>query len=172
MKELKRNYLYVLLLLFAVLLVPQKVNAIPLCTAKSKQEYINKADKITFKYEYVKEEDNDNYYFVIRATNVDQSLSIEYNDEEYGGMGTDNYIVFNQHFTDNQTYKFKIKVEKGQICASETVTFKSVKIPKVNIYSETDECIEYEEAPMCSRYYQGNFKNFEETIFQSHIPYK
>lgn len=168
MKELRRNYLYIILLLFAVLLIPQKANALPLCTAKIKQQYLDRAGKIEFKYEYIKEDGENDYHFTIRATNVDPSLVVEYDGEEYGGMGADNYLVFNQYFKDNQTYKFKIKVQEGLTCASETVTFKSVKIPKVNIYSETDECIEYEEAPMCSRYYQGNFKNFEDFQKQLH----
>lgn len=162
MKDIKRNCLYILILLFAVLLIPQKANALPLCTAKNKQQYINMANKIEFKYEYTKDEETDQYYFIIRAANVDKSLIIEYDGEEYSGMGTDNYIVFNNHFEDNKTYKFKIKVEEGVTCALETVTFKSVKIPKVNIYSETAECIEYEEAPMCARYYQGEFKDYKE----------
>ena len=53
MKELRRNYLYIILLLFAVLLIPQKANALPLCTAKIKQQYLDRAGKIEFKYEYI-----------------------------------------------------------------------------------------------------------------------
>ena len=160
MKELRRNYLYIILLLFAVLIIPKKASALPLCTAKIKQQYITAAEKIKFSYEFIREDES--YYFQIKATNTDKNLIIEYNNYDYNGLGNDDYIVFDTHFKDNAIYKFKIKVREGITCADETITYRTVKIPKFNKYSEYDECIEYEEAPICSRFYQGKIENIED----------
>jgi len=160
MTGMKRKNIYLLILLMMLILAPLKVNALPICTASKIQEYIDLANKVVFKYEYVK--DDDGYYFLIKASNVDKKLVIIYNKEEYTGLGEGGSITFGNHFEDNQTYRFKIVVSPGLTCSDETATSRIVKIPKFNIYSETDLCLEYEEAPMCGRYYNGNFANYEE----------
>ncbi len=160
MTGMKRKNVYLLILLMMLILAPLKVNALPICTAKIKHEYIDLAAKIQFKYELVKTDTG--YYFNINASNVDKGLVIIYNGVEYYGIGKDNYITFEDHFMDNQSYKFQIVIAPGQTCADETATTKVVKIPKFNIYSMYDICVEYEEVPMCGRYYNGNFANYEE----------
>ena len=39
---------------------------------------------------------------------------------------------------------------------------KKLDLPKYNLYSERPECIEYEEFPLCNKWYQGNIKSYEE----------
>ena len=160
MTGMKRKNIYLFVLLIMLILAPLKVNALPICTAKIKQDYIDLAAKIQFKYELVKTDDD--YYFIINAYNVDQKLVIIYDKEEHAGLGENGHISFSNYYKDNQSYKFDIVVAKGQTCADETTTTRVVKIPKYNIYSEYDICIEYEEAPMCNRYYNGSFANYEE----------
>ena len=46
-------------------------------------------------------------------------------------------------------------------CVEEFLYKKTIKIPKYNVYSEREECIEYEEFPLCNKWYSGEISGDE-----------
>ena len=61
--------------------------------------------------------------------------------------------------------------EYGYACVGEFLYSKKVKLPKYNKYSEYDDCIEYEEFPLCNKWYDGEIDN-DDYFYQKLEEYK
>ncbi len=161
MNRTKKGLITAMLALLFAVITTQKVEAAPLCLAKERQKYENIASKLKFDYEHVKTENG--YYYEIKVTGGDSNLVIEYEGKTFS-LQDDTYLTLNEGFKDNNSYIFKIRIKDGVRCGGEAVATRVVSIPKYNIYSEYDICVEYEEAPVCAKYYKGELKNEKDFI--------
>ena len=60
-----------------------------------------------------------------------------------------------------RTYEFKFYGGYDSACVEEYLYIRKLEIPKYNYYSEKDACIEYEEFPLCGKYYSGDIPSDE-----------
>ena len=145
-----------------IFFIPFNVHAIGICPARSISKYRSSAQKITFKYELYKVEEGEGI-FKVTALNVNPDVVIEYEGIEYKAANKSNTIQFEETFLQNREYSFSIRTnDELDECPRAYLTTKSIKTPKYNFYSENDACIEYEEFPLCNKYYEGEIKDYNE----------
>lgn len=158
-----KNRLKFILIVFALIFVlPLKVNAVGICPAKQISKYRTDAQKIKFSYELYKVEEEQGLFYVT-ATNVNPNIVIEFEGIEYRASNDSTSIKIEETFLQNREYKFNIRTNDDlDICPRAYLTTKTIKTPKYNPYSELDVCIEYEEFPLCHKYYSGEIKDYNE----------
>jgi len=164
MNRTKKGIVTAFLMILFVIISTPKVEAVPLCLASEREKYESLATKLKFDYEQEKTE-NGGYYYRIKVTGGNSNLVIEYEGRQYA-LQDDTYLVINEAFKDNNSYIFNINIKDGVRCGGESVATKVVKIPKYNIYSDYDVCVEYEEAPVCGKYYKGEIKDYDDFLKQ------
>ena len=163
MNDRYKNILFLLLLV--VFLLPVKINAEGICPAKTLSKYESEAFKVKITYETAKDYYNETK-FRFTVTNLSKNIKIVFNNKTYNGGGRET-IEINGLYEDNQEYQFKIySSDSLKLCGDAYLTTKKVKIPKYNIYSELQECIEYEEFPICQKFYQGEIDGYFNFIEQ------
>jgi hypothetical protein len=160
-----RNKILIVLFLLVIVLLPNKANAVGICPAKTLSKYRTEALKVKVVYEIMKNE-GVKTMFSFTASNLDENLEIHFNDNIYRGTKNNNKIVINGVYEDNKTYNFEIYTQDMKTCGKAYLTTKKVTIPKYNIYSESDECVEYEEFPICQKFYEGEIKDYNDFISQ------
>ena len=57
------------------------------------------------------------------------------------------------------SYYFDIYAAPGTACDGHKVLTKSITLPKYNVYSEREECLEYEEFRLCNKWCKENIPN-------------
>ncbi len=130
-----------------------------LCGNKNINSLLTKIRKVKAVYEFNKD-DEYGRYFSIKIMNFSDDLilkvsGLEYTYKEYG----DTFYLFNKISSNGGKVSLDFYGGMDHPCAEQYMTKKSITIPKYNIYSELDACIEYEEFPLCAMYYDGEIKN-------------
>lgn len=159
-----RMFKIVMALLIAVVIMPKNVlAATELCTVDTKQKLVKQAMGVKISYKPIKTDEN-KYEFAISILNMPDFVYAEMDelDEELENEEGLQSISLPTTLPGNKSYKIKFYVRSGLTCEDELVYVKNFDLPKYNIYSELDECIEYEEFPLCSMYYSGEIKNLKE----------
>lgn len=159
----------VLFFLFAalVLIVPSyKVYAVDIseliCDDDNVYDIKKKASNIKTTYEY-KEDNYNGKHFKIKVSNLDPALEIRiygrrYNYEQDGSS----FYLLQPFGIEGEDVQLLIYGAETHACKDQYVTTVHVKLPKYNTYSELDECVEYEEFPLCNRFYSGKIESIQE----------
>lgn len=153
---MKKNNIF-LFLSFLLLLLPLHVNGADICSSTKYNKLKREAFNTELKYD-LKFDESHKSYFIVTVYNVSNNLMIKYNgsilvpDEE-------NKIVIPTFFDGGKTYEIKFYGGYKTSCIEEYIYSKKIAIPKYNVYSERDECIEYEEFKLCNKFYAGEIQN-------------
>ncbi len=161
---MKKNKLF-LLLSFLMLILPLNVNGADICSSTKYTNLKREAFNAELKYDLKFDEDHKSY-FVVTIYNVSDNLIINYS-ENILTPDKDNKVVIPTFFDGGETYEIKFYGGYNTSCVEEYIYSKKIVIPKYNVYSERDECIEYEEFKLCNKFYSGEIKNdtdFEEQL--------
>ena len=160
----KRNCI-LLIFLFMLIIVPKNVNAVGICSAKSINKLRSEALKVKPSYNTVENSEGVTKY-TITINNLSTNLVIKYNGVNYSGTPDNNSITIDGLFEPQQTYSFEIYSGDLGTCGQAYLSTKKLTLPYYNKYSETDECVEYEEAPICQKHYEGEIKNYNDFLTQ------
>lgn len=161
---MKKNNIF-LFLSFLMLMIPLKVNGADICSSTKYTNLKREAFNAELKYD-LKFDESHKSYFVVTIYNVSDNLIVNYNGSALT-PDKDNKIVIPTFFDGGSTYEIKFYGGYNTSCVEEYVYSKKIVIPKYNVYSERDECIEYEEFKLCGKFYSGEIKNdtdFEEQL--------
>ncbi len=157
MKKISLGLFLILLLLF----IPKVDAARIVCSSNNMSKMRAKAYKIAVNYEFINN-DGDRY-FLIRIMNVEKGLEVKADGHVFiNGTGDQQVFEFKKYSNELVTIPIEIYSGYGYPCVGEILYTKKIDLPKYNLYSERPECIEYEEFPLCNKWYQGNIKNYEE----------
>ena len=156
---MKKNKIILVISILLFICSMKIVNAANICNSTKYNRYKAKAYEIKISYE-LKFDKNNSAYFELQADNVSSDLIIIYDGNEYF-PDRNNHIDFINAFEDGKTYEIKIYGGRDTPCVEEYLYTKRVDLPKYNKYSERDECIEYEEFPLCNRWYKGEIESDE-----------
>lgn len=147
---------YLLLILFVFFMMP-KVSAI--CTDKAYTDLQAKAYRTQLKWEFIKNEVGTKY-FSVSLYNLDKEVMLKYDGIEYKNISGEN-VQLSNYFYGGRAYVFKFYGNYKSQCPEEFLYQKTLEIPKYNDYSERKECIEFEEFPLCNKYYKGEILSEE-----------
>ena len=156
---------YLKYLVLLLLLVPFNVNAANICNASRHNALKAKAYKIDLSYE-LKFDEEHNPYFEITVMNMTDELMLKFAGTTYKASETGMFVL-DDKLEGGNTYKFNFYGGYGNVCVEQFVYSKSIKLPKYNIYSEREECIEYEDFPLCNKWYPkeiGSDNDFLEAL--------
>lgn len=149
-----------IILIFVMLLVlPLNVDAAGLCTSKKLSDLKMKAYNSELVYE-LKFDDYHNSYFLVTIYNVDKDVLLIFNSSIYL-PDSNGKIAIETALQGGNNYEFKMYGGYDTDCVEEFLYKKTIKIPKYNVYSEREECIEYEEFPLCNKWYSGEISGDE-----------
>ncbi len=156
---------YRILFFFLIVLLLQtfpyeKVDAArELCTSDVLSEMRAKAYKTTFSYE-LKFDSENVAYFEISYANLSEGIEIRYGENVYSYDEKNPTGTIKTSFPNTgETYDIGLYAEYGYPCVGELLYTKKVTLPKYNKYSELEDCIEYEEFPLCNKWYSGEIEN-------------
>ena len=153
----KKIFLFVIFSILFIFCLTIKVDA--LCTSKKFNDLKMTAYKSTVNYDLKFDEDH-KYYFILTVSNVDKNILVQYNGRFYepknGVVEIDNKVF------GGQTYEIFLYGGYNTACVEDYLYTKRITVPKYNIYSERDECIEYEEFNLCNKWYAGNIIDDED----------
>lgn len=155
---MKKNNLFLLLVLFVLILIPGKVDAAKICTGKKLSDLKAKAYAAQPTYEFIKDK-NENY-FKVTVFNVDKDILVQSGGSIYE-PDKKNQVIIETYFEGGETYEIKFYGGYETDCVEEYVYSKKLQLPKYNPYSEREECIEYEEFPLCNKWYSGDIESDE-----------
>ena len=145
--------------LFLMLFIPNTVLAyrIP-CTTKNLNKIKNEAYSVKLTYDFVTGEDNKRY-FEIYASGLTPNLELKYGSVlvQYNAEAEKQLLVTNDG--GNVTLYVDVYEASGTPCGGSQVLTKSITLPKYNVYSEREECIEYEEFRLCNKWSKENIPN-------------
>lgn len=150
---MKKNKL-LFLALFFVMFFPFRVDAASICTGKKLSDLRAKA----YKAELVPEQkfdQNHNSYFEVTVHNVDKDILVIYEGSVYEVDSTGT-VKLDSIFNGGITYEVGLYGGYDTDCAEEYLYTKKIELPKYNVYSEREECIDYEEFALCNKWYAGD----------------
>lgn len=147
-----RNFILFILscLFFSVI----DVEAANICSANKYNALKKEAYKVAFAWD-LKFDENNESYFEITVSNMSDQILLKFNDIIYDGEEIDDTFVIETRVEGGKTYKFNFYGGYSHPCVEEYVYTKSLSVPKYNKFSEYKECIEYEEFPLCNKWYEG-----------------
>lgn len=160
---MKKNFKLLIIILFAFVVNGFgiiKVDAVrEICTSKAYSDMVAKAYKTTFSYD-LKFDNEGVPYFEITYANLDEGIEIRYGENVYKYDAKNSSGKIKTLFQNTgKTYSFELYAEYGYPCVGELLYTKQVTLPKYNKYSQYEECIEYEEFPLCKKWYNGEIEN-------------
>lgn len=156
-----RKNLLLIVIVFVIMLIPKSANAIGICGADTFNKYKTDALKIQINYDLYKD-DNNKAYFKATALNVNEDFIIKFDGVTYKAPKGSTTIKFDMLLNQQKTYYFSIYTDtSSKECPMAMVGQKKITTPKYNYYSENDNCVEYEEFPLCDKYYEGEIKSYE-----------
>ena len=159
-----------IILIFVMLLVlPLNVDAAGLCTSKKLSDLKMKAYNSELVYE-LKFDNYHNSYFLVTIYNVDKDVLLIFNSSIYL-PDSNGKIAIGTALQGGNNYEFKMYGGYDTDCVEEFLYKKTIKIPKYNVYSEKEECIEYEEFPMCNKFYSKEIES-EKVFYEKLEEYK
>lgn len=158
---MKRKLLGIILIAIVFCVAP-KVNAARYaCTKSYYSQLKSKAYQVTINYEFHNPE-NEHYYFTLALSNLQPGVVAE-----FGGTlikYSEDMDIYQLTFAleGGKTYEVKLYADEGYPCVGELLYTKKITLPKYNVYSERDECIEYEDFPLCNKWYQKDINSLAE----------
>lgn len=155
------KYLIAFLLFFVV--IPNVNAARQVCSKSAMSEMKTKAYQISLNYE-LKEREDGSKFFEITVANIPKEIDVLYQGSYIGKNDEGKSSIDLLEEAGGTTLEFDMYVAYGYPCVQTKVSTKRLTLPKYNKYSELDLCIEYEEFPLCNKWYQGNIKSFDEFI--------
>lgn len=160
---MKKGIIYCLFVTMLFLNVPN-VEAAHLCTGSK----INDLKIKAYNSQIVKEQkfdENHISYWEITIYNVDKDILVIHNGATYE-PDKDGTIKLDTRFNGGIYYEINFYGGYETDCVEEFVYKKSELLPVYNYYSERDECIEYEEFPLCNKWYKGTIESEEDFLQQ------
>ncbi len=151
---MKKRYLLIIILLF--LIMP---NVYGICSPKAYTDMKAKAFSTQLKWDFYN--DGKTQYFTVTIYNMDKEVMLEYGGREYVSKKGEKVLI-NDFFVGGSTYEFNLYGEYDSNCPEEFLYTKNLEIPKYNVYSEREECLEYEDFPLCNKWYKGNINSEKE----------
>ena len=151
---MKKNLLF--LIAFFVFAFSFATNVDAYCSTKKFNDMKAIAYKATVSYE-LKFDERHNSYFTLTVTNVDKSILVLFGGSYYEPVN--GVVNIDSRLAGGTTYEVKLYGGYGTHCVEEYLYSKRITVPKYNKYSERDECIEYEEFPLCNKWYSGIIDN-------------
>lgn len=141
------------------------------CTTRTYSELRAKAYAVNFSYELKFDEWN-TPYFEVSYTGLKEGIELRAGENSYTYSENGASGKISTYFQNTgATYEFSMYGEYGYACVGELLYTKKVKLPKYNKYSEYDVCIDYEEFPLCGRWYDGEITN-DDYFYQKLEEYK
>jgi len=159
--------LIIYIVLFIAFVVPSiNVNAIDIskliCDDDNVYDIKKKAMNMKTTYEY-REDKINGKHFKIKVSNLNPDLEIRTYGRRYNyTQDGDTFYLLQPFGINGENVELLIYGAESHACKDQYVTTVNVKLPKYNSYSELDECIEYEEFPLCNRFYKGEIKSLED----------
>ena len=157
MKVIKNKKIIITIYILMLILM-KNLNVNALCTSKIYSDLKKTAYKTEVSYE-LKFDESKNHYFEVKIANMDKDVILKFNGVIYESTG--DVFTVNTKLDGGKTYEFNLYGGYDSACVEEFLYTKKIKIPKYNVYSERDECIEYEEFEMCNKWYQGDIRDEE-----------
>ena len=134
-----------------------------ICSEGNKTKLINKISKVKLSYEFIdepSEEDKQNGYdihFKIKVANMPESVYIKMGAYTYSLKKNGASFHLKQGFNPmGGQIKLEFYGDDTTPCYGQYVSSKSITLPKFNVYSLSEECLEYEEFSMCNKFYKGD----------------
>ena len=137
-----------------------------ICSESNKYKLINKVSKVKLSYEFIseltKEEIDSGYgpYFKVKVANMPEDVTLKMDAYTYTLKKDGDYFELKQRYS---YYGGKVDLPfyggSNTPCFNQYISTKSIKLPKYNVYSEKEECIEYEEFPMCNKFYENEIES-------------
>ena len=167
----KKILVTVLFVLFGLLSYDNAYAARQICSTRAYSDLRTKAYGVSFSYELKFSEDKIPY-FELSYSGLKEGVELRVgeNSYTYSENGASGKISTTFQNT-GATYEFSMYGEYGYACVGEFLYSKKVKLPKYNKYSEYDDCIEYEEFPLCNKWYDGEIDN-DDYFYQKLEEYK
>jgi len=150
MKRIKRNILYLLVLIAITFGLTTKVDAI--CTSTRYNNLKKLAYKATVSYE-LKFDENHDHYFLLTVNNIDKDVYVRFEGRDYEANNGTLSIPYGVY--GGETYEIMLYAGLDTDCKEEYLYTKKITLPRYNPYSEREECIEYEEFYLCDKWYPG-----------------
>ena len=153
------NKRILIIILFLLFIIPNTTLAarIP-CTTKNLNNMKNEAYSVNLTYDFITDENN-NHYFEIYISGLTQNLEARYENifVSYDASNEKQLVATNDN--GNVTLNIDIYGARGSACDGHKVLTRSVTLPKYNVYSEKEECIEYEEFRLCNKWCKEEIPN-------------
>ena len=122
------------------------------CTSRRYSDLKSIAYKSELSYE-LKFDNKNNHYFQIKVSNVDKNILVMFNGATYEPVN--GIVDLQTRLAGGKTYEVQLLGGYETQCIEEYLYTKKITVPTYNVYSERDECIEYEEFPLCNKWYSG-----------------
>ena len=151
-----------IIVMVCMIFIPKNVSAVPLCLKSTKAKYETLARKASFSYKLAEDRYGQAYYKLV-VNNLDKNLIIKDGDFSYVSPDGISQIEIDNVYRPESEYTFYIYTSRDlEECGDSLVLSKKIKFPYYNIYSERDECVEYEEFPLCGVNYKGKIESNED----------
>jgi hypothetical protein len=160
MRNKKSILIYVILTILTVILFLPHADARIVCTKSEKNNLKNKAYKATLSYDF-KKNDKGEHYFEVIIDNIEEGIEVKINNSSLGSGDKNGKIVIGEYFSDGEEIVVDFYAAYGEACVGQKLYSKKLTLPKYNVYSEYEECIEYEEFALCNRWYKGDIPNYD-----------
>ncbi len=147
---MKKNKLFLIAIFLFVFSFAIDVDAY--CTTRRYSDMKAVAYKANVSYE-LKFDEFHHHYFELTVTDVDKTILVYFGGIYYEPV--DGVVHIEARLSGGTTYEVQLFGGYGTHCVEEYLYAKRITVPKYNIYSERDECIEYEEFELCSKWYPG-----------------
>lgn len=156
-----------------IFLNPLSTLALDECTPSELKRLKELASNVSFKYEYEivdeKITDNDEYtfkqvYYSVTGLNLSDELIIHLKDDHSVRFTKDDPTYGN--FINGETLKIEMIAYTKNLCSGKVLLNKTVKLPRINVYSLKEECQEYKKFKYCQE--NGEFditeREFQEAL--------
>lgn len=142
-----KKYLYFLIILFLVIILPSEVSAD--CTDTEIVRLSNIAKNVTYSYQYDEKTDR----FSITFTNLTNEIKLvsAMTKKEYT---SDKEITINNFYSGS--YKFNIYAKNNK-CTSDILTTRYIKMPYINDFYNSELCKGIEDYSYCSKWVDSKF---------------
>ena len=166
MKNMKKIFVLIIVLLFCSFV---RVEAVTyhnpeeyLCGTQNMNALLGEIRNVKINYEFNNDKTKGRH-FKIKISNLNENIVIKvlgmtYSYEQNG----DSFYLINTISIKGGTIPIEFYGGLSHPCVDQYITVKKITIPKYNIYSELDDCIEYEEFPLCDRFYDGEINGSED----------
>ena len=160
-KKIFLSFTFIFIFLFVF-----TIKADALCTTKRYSNLKMIAYKSEVSYELNFDEKH-NYYFLLTVNNVDKDIIVIFEGNTYKPV--DGVIKIPTKIYGGKTYEVNLYGGFGTYCPEEFLYAKKITVPKYNVYSEREECIEYEEFYLCNKWYAGSIANERDFLNQLNV---